>query len=75
MSFIRSILLSTVLLGIQTGSLAVEPEIEKDISNALRVIFPELQITSIKETQLNDLYEILLGVELSYISRDGRYLF
>ena len=53
---------------------AVEPEITKKIENGLRKIFPEFEATSIKESKINGLYEVMQGAEIYYVTGDGRYI-
>lgn len=53
---------------------AVEPEIEANIENALNDIFPDMEISSIKASEIDGLYEVMQGAEIYYVSGDGRYL-
>jgi len=52
---------------------AVEPEVSSNIEKSLKEIFPEMNITSIKPTQVKGLYQVMEGAEVYYITGDGRY--
>ncbi len=47
---------------------------EDVIRASINKTFPDLDITRIKKSQINGLYEILLGPDLIYASADGRYI-
>jgi len=58
-----------------SGYAAGQSAIEKKITTTLNNRFPGLEITSIRKSGLNGLYEVMLGAEVIYVSEDGRYLF
>jgi len=64
-----------LLLTCASGLSADQGATEKKIISNLKSRFPDLEITSIRESGLNGFYEIMLGAEIIYVSQDGRYLF
>lgn len=65
-----------VLLGLflySSHSLA-EGTLEEKITRALAGVFPDMEITRIKESRIPGLYEVMLGPEVVYVSGDGSYL-
>lgn len=52
---------------------AVEPQISENIEKNLKEIFPQMEISSIRATEIDGLYEVMEGAELYYVSQDGRY--
>lgn len=69
------ILLMILLLSGSPGFPAGQGATEKKISLTLNSRFPGLEITSIRKSGFNGLYEVMLGAEVVYVSEDGRYLF
>lgn len=63
------VLLAT--LSIQAG--AVEPGVVKNIESTLKEIFPDLEVSSIRQSEIEGLYEVMEGAELYYVTGDGRY--
>ncbi|MBF8270168.1 MAG: Thiol:disulfide interchange protein [Gammaproteobacteria bacterium] len=53
---------------------AVEPEIAKNIDKGMRAIFPEFEATSITESKIKGLYEVMQGAEIFYVTGDGHYI-
>lgn len=47
---------------------------EKAIRVTINNTFPDIEITGIKKSPVNGLYEVLLGPELVYATGDGRYI-
>lgn len=47
---------------------------EDSIRQSISKTFPELDVTSVKKSPVNGLYEVLLGPDLVYASPDGRYI-
>jgi thiol:disulfide interchange protein DsbC len=47
---------------------------EKAIRSTINSTFPDIEITGIKKSPVNGLYEVLLGPELVYATSDGRYV-
>lgn len=50
-------------------------EAEKNIKKVLGNLLPDEQVTRIRATPFDNLYEVLLGPNVVYISGDGRYIF
>jgi len=44
------------------------------IEARLKQVLPELQIDSVTETPVPGVYEVMLGSQVIYVSRDGRYM-
>lgn len=65
-----------VLPGLFLYSTAVlaEGSAEQNISHALQGVFPDMEITRIRESQIPGLYEVMMGAEVVYATADGRYL-
>ncbi|MFT5134603.1 MAG: thiol:disulfide interchange protein DsbC [Gammaproteobacteria bacterium] len=71
----RLLLIAVFVLFFQTAALRAELSSEEVIRTSINRTFPDVDITSIKKSQLNDIYEVLLGPDLIYASGDGRYIF
>ncbi|MFZ1537563.1 MAG: DsbC family protein [Chromatiaceae bacterium] len=44
------------------------------IKKSLAKILPEYEVNSVHETPVPDLYEVLVGSDVIYVSKDGRYM-
>ena len=64
-----------VFLCFQSSLAQAEVSAEDAIKLSISSTFPELEITSVKKSQMTGLYEVLLGPDLVYASPDGRYIF
>ncbi len=53
---------------------AAETEQEKALKHIVGLVFPDLEVTRIKKSQIAGLYEVMLGPEVLYISNNGRYV-
>ncbi len=77
----KSILLFAVLAGVSSGvfvhasadASADASTLQETIDN-LRSFFPELEVTQIRPSQIDGLYEVMDGAEVFYSSPDGRYI-
>jgi thiol:disulfide interchange protein DsbC len=58
----------------QMTGLRAELSAEEAIRVTINRTFPDVEITSIKDSRINGLYEVLLGPELIYATGDGRYI-
>jgi thiol:disulfide interchange protein DsbC len=78
MNQFRFLLLSAVLLLGSTVNAAsdgaVDAETEQKIRNSLQILLPGLIPDSVRNTALDDIYEITFGTRIVYITGDGRYL-
>ena len=54
---------------------AVEPDVKANIEKTLKEVLPEVNITSIKPSQVKGLYQVMEGAEVYYVTGDGRYFF
>jgi thiol:disulfide interchange protein DsbC len=65
---------SLLLAGTFTKAMAGEsPEIEQ-IRTAVSKLIPNGQADSIEPSPIDGIYEVLIGTQLYYVSKDGRYL-
>jgi len=67
--------LTALLSFIQVTGLHAQSAAEEAIRKSLQGVFPELEVTRIRETRISGLYEVLIGPDLVYASKDGRYIF
>ena len=56
------------------ASAETNEEAENNIRNVLSVLIPDETINRIRTTPFSDLYEVLMGPNIIYISGDGRYV-
>lgn len=61
-------------LGMIAGQAAGAGDADANIRDRLKELLPNYEITSIHETPVPGVYEVLLGTDLVYISADGRYM-
>ncbi len=59
----------------QVSAVHAELSFEDVIRTSINRTFPDLDVTSVKKSQISGLYEVLLGPDLIYASADGRYIF
>lgn len=69
----RLLLLLPGLLLFSTTVLA-EGSVEKNITRVLKGVFPDMEITRIRESRIPGLYEVMMGAEVVYATADGKYL-
>jgi len=67
--------LSLFLLSMISQWAVAGPGVPEDVSKTLSSLVPGVAPTSVKASPLGDLYEVMYGPELLYLSKDGRYLF
>lgn len=53
---------------------AVADEGVERVQKALKEKMPQVKVTSVKETPVDGLYEVVAGTEVVYLTEDGRYL-
>jgi thiol:disulfide interchange protein DsbC len=63
-----------LFLCFQTALSAAKDDVENSIITMISSTFPDIEITSIRKSQVNGLYEVLLGPDIIYASSDGRYI-
>ncbi len=66
--------LISALLVVSQWVLAAD-DFEARLTDSLRKVIPDAEITSIKQSDLPGLYEIMMGVDVIYMSEDGRFVF
>lgn len=44
------------------------------VTESMKKVFPDLEITRVRESRIRGLYEVLIGTDVVYTSADGRYL-
>jgi thiol:disulfide interchange protein DsbC len=64
----------SMLLVSSAGHSAVDPAVDKSIRDSLRVMLPGLAPDEINDTPVDNLYEVVFGTKLVYITGDGRFL-
>jgi len=74
MLYKRVFVIIGLLCAIPLAAGAVEQAITKNIENGLKKIFPDFEITGIRESNIKGLYEVMQGAEVFYVSGDGRYI-
>lgn len=69
-------LLTSVFLGLSLlsqSALAVDAEVKQRILDALEKIIPATEITSVSESDIAGLYQVMMGTDIVYVTEDGRY--
>lgn len=75
MRIAQSLLLILLFLTGTAGYCAGQGSVEKKIAGLLNTRFPELEISSIRDSGVPGWYEVMLGAEVVYVTDDGRYMF
>ncbi len=70
---IKYLLFFLVCLFSSQAVLALDAAVEQRIKNALESIIPGVQISDISETGIKDLYQVVMGTDVVYVSGDGRF--
>ena len=73
LKFALALLLCCAFAGASAGEVA--PQLAEKLTKKLQVLLPDAEITSIKETPVPGLYELVVGASVTYMSADGRYAF
>ncbi|MBI4005386.1 MAG: DsbC family protein [Gammaproteobacteria bacterium] len=63
------------MFSLTAWSASVDKAVEENITHALQRIIPDVEITGIRATPIENLYEVMLGPDVIYISGDGRFVF
>ena len=66
------ILLAGAVLSLASASVLADAK--GAITAALNSVLPQAEITSIAETPVPGLYEVMMGPQVLYVSGDGRYM-
>lgn len=69
------VLIGTVLCVGQAFSAEVPAEIQQRLTKKLQVLLPDAKVTSVTETPIPGLFEVMVGASITYMSVDGRYAF
>jgi len=64
-----------VMFSLTAWSANADKAVEENITHALQRIVPDVEITRIRSTPIENLYEVMLGPDVIYISGDGRFIF
>lgn len=65
-----------LLLGLFVSSSTIaNDELEEEFNVALSRLLPDVQIDSVKPTPVDGLYQIVIGSDVLYMTRDGKYVF
>lgn len=64
----------TFLLSIQTDVIAADTAEAQAIRAVLQKVFPDLEINRIRKSRVEGLYEVMLGLEVIYVTGDGHYI-
>ncbi|MCG8379313.1 MAG: DsbC family protein [Proteobacteria bacterium] len=64
--FILSLVFSTAVIA--------DKSLEEEMNNALLKLLPDVQINGISETPIDGLYQVIIGPDVIYMSRDGKYV-
>lgn len=70
----RSILIVAALSILQVSALQAQESPEQLIQSAIENTLADVEITSIRKTPIDGLYEVLIGPEVVYASSDGRFI-
>jgi thiol:disulfide interchange protein DsbC len=73
-NLMRFRLLAVLILCFQIPATVAETTAESVIRKVISETFPDIEITGVKKSPVNGLYEVLLGPELIYATSDGRYI-
>jgi thiol:disulfide interchange protein DsbC len=73
-NLMRFRLFLTIFLCFQVSVSFADKTAEDAIRITITNTFPDIDVTGIKKSPINGLYEVLLGPELVYASSDGRYI-
>jgi thiol:disulfide interchange protein DsbC len=64
------------LVGLVLNSIVYADSVtEQNIRKGLEGIIPDVEVTSIKPTPVENLYEVLIGPDVVYMTGDGRFVF
>lgn len=66
--------MTTIICMLPIISHAIDKEIENTISQSIKTLMPDVEITSIKNSPMPDIYQVESKNNFIYISADGRYL-
>lgn len=72
---LKHICLLIALMSIPVLSFADEQSDREAILKALELSFPSLQIDQLERSPVSDIYEVVSGGSVYYVSNDGKYLF
>lgn len=68
------IILLSVFAAFQLSVQADDENAGATVTAAMQELFPDMDISSIRESQIPGLYEVMSGTEVFYVSADGEYL-
>jgi thiol:disulfide interchange protein DsbC len=56
-------------------SVVADDMLEDELNAALSKLLPDVEIDSVQATPIEDLYQIVIGADIIYMTRDGNYVF
>jgi len=68
------IILLPVFAAFSTFAQADDENTKSTVAATIQELFPDMEISSIQESKIPELYEVMSGTEVFYISADGQYL-
>lgn len=63
-----------MIFGVPAAQAAEQGIPEQTIRQSIEVIAPDLEVTRIRQSPVDGLYEVVLGTEVIYMTADGRYV-
>jgi len=58
-----------------SGMVMADDSVNEKIRHGLKSLIPDVEIDSINETPVNDIYQVMTGPDMFYISGNGRFVF
>lgn len=70
----RLLVVLYLLLGSQiAGAADAASEVERNIRDGLKSLAPDIEISGIRQSPIEGLYEVVIGTDVIYMTADGRY--
>ena len=69
-----SIIAGLLLLAVQPASTVLAADEEAAVTEAMHELFPDMEITRVRESAIEGLYEVMAGPDIYYVSGDGQFL-
>lgn len=70
------VLLKIALVSLVFNTVAAEQEeqVENRLIKSLQQIFPDIDITQVNSTPIENIYEVMIGADVFYMTGDGRFI-
>ena len=49
-------------------------QVEERLAKSLQLVFPDIDITRVNSTPIENIYEVMIGVDVVYMTGDGRFI-